>query len=229
MTKQEALIIVDAQRCFMPASEGERLDMDGFGELPVEGGEEVVAPLNELTHVFRGLDRPIMTTQDQHPEETAHFSDNPNYVDTWPKHGRAGTPGGELHPDLLVAQHFSIPEKFIKGDVNATSPDEDTSYTGVLAHNPDTGETLPEALRRHKITSLYIGGLALGDGAEHKLCVDDTAIDFLRLGFEVTVVTDAVEAVLPENRAKCLKNMGDLGIKLATTKQVRAELEEAYA
>ncbi|MEO7904303.1 MAG: hypothetical protein ABIR91_00755, partial [Candidatus Saccharimonadales bacterium] len=92
-------IIVDAQRGFMPATEGERLRMAGFGELGVDGGENIVAPLNRLTVAFGKLGAAIATTQDFHPATTAHFADEPNFVNTWPVHCVAGTPGSQLHPD----------------------------------------------------------------------------------------------------------------------------------
>jgi len=226
---RQALTIIDAEACFMPASEGERLGLEGFGELGVEGGEKIVDPINRLTHTFRKHFLPIQYTLDQHPEETGHFSDQPNFVNTWPKHGRAGTPGGELHPDLLIAQHVSIADRYIKGDVIAAGPEDDTSYTGVLAHNPGTGELLPDALRRHRVATDYVVGLALGDGKENKLCVDSTAVDLFNLGFDVAVITDAVEAVLPENRDKCFQNMAELGIRLMTTQEAIDEVEAAFA
>lgn len=230
MYKHEALGIIDAEHCFFPEKEGYRLGLPGFGELGVEGAEKIIDPINLLTHYFRRYNRYIFDTRDQHPEETAHFAPKgtePNFINTWPPHGRANTPGGELHPDLLIAQHPSIVEDFIKGDVVARTPAEDTSYTGALAHNKD-GLLLPDALRERNINSVTLTGLALGDAAENKLCVDATAVDLLNEGFEVTVVSDAVEAVLPQNRELCLQRMGAMGIKIATTAEVLALLQEAY-
>lgn len=220
MYKHEALGIIDGERCFFPKQEGYRLNLPGFGELGVEGGEKIIDPINLLTHYFRRYNRYIFDTRDQHPEETAHF-------DIWAKHGVANTPGGELHPDLLIAQHPSIVEDFIKGDVVAKTPEEDTSYTGALAHNTE-GLLLPDALRQRNINSVTLTGLALGDGAERKLCVDSTAVDLFNDGFDVTVVSDAVEAVFPEDREVCLQRMGAMGIKIATTAEVLALLQEAY-
>lgn len=225
---KEALVIIDAQRGFMPAQEGERLQEPGFGELPVTNGQLIVPQLNELTHTFRKRMLPVATTQDWHPEETAHFAEDPNYVNTWPAHCVADTGGALLHPELYAAHiNFDLPH-FKKGNVVATSPEDDTSYTGVLAYDLATGETMPQWLERKKVTSVILGGLALGDGKEYPLCVDSTAIDLFNMGFEVTVVTDAVEAVLPENRAKCFANLGELGVRLATTAEVIAEVEAAY-
>lgn len=229
MIKTNSLVVVDAQRGFMPAEEGERLDLPGFGELGVPDGDQVVDPINRLTHTFRGHMLPIATTQDWHPEQTAHFADEPNFVNTWPRHCVANTPGAELHPDLYVSRYgLAIRTQFLKGDVPAATPEDDTSYTGALARNPETGVLLPDWLAQRRVEGAYVVGLALGDGAENKLCVDSTAADLKELGFEVTVVTDATEAVLPENRAKCFENLGKAGIRLVTVDEAIKEVNALY-
>lgn len=220
---RKALIIVDAQRGFMPDYEGDRLGMDGFGELGVGGGEKVISPINQLTQAFRAVDLPIATTQDYHPTETAHFSDQPNFVDTWPVHCVGQTPGAELHPDLLVAHDPELATRFIKGTQACTSPEDDTSYTGVLAYDPKTGMTLPDWLQKNQASSVYVAGLALGDGDKQKLCVDSTAADLHDMGYDVTLVTDAAEAVLPENRIKCFRNLGQRGIRLCDSRELLQE------
>lgn len=222
---REALIIVDAQRGFMPAHEGTRLALPGFGELGVEGGEKIVEKINALTRALGektfGL---IATTQDWHPLHTAHISETPNFVDTWPVHCIANTPGAELHPDLLVTQEPALATRFIKGDQPCATPAEDDSYTGALAYNPETGVRLPDWLREQGAETVYVTGLALGDGNEHPLCVDSTARDLHQEGFNVSLITDAAEAVFPENRAQCFQQMATRGIRLLTTHEALQEI-----
>ncbi len=81
---------IDMERCFMPKAEGKRLRMEGFGELPVPGGEETVMPVNYMLTTASVNEHALFYTVEAHPEDTAHFSETPNYVDSWPKHGRAG-------------------------------------------------------------------------------------------------------------------------------------------
>lgn len=222
--KPDALAIIDTQRGFITATEGERLNVAGFGELPVPNGEAIIEKINQLTEAFtHATGTLIATTQDWHPVETAHIDRvNPNYVDTWPAHCIADTPGAELHPDLLVAQNPEIATRFIKGDIACETPEEDTSYTGALAYNPDTNVLLPDWLREKRANRIYVVGLALGDGAAHPLCVDSTARDLHEQGFEVTLITDAAEAVLPENREVCFRNLAAIGIHLMTTEEALA-------
>ena len=220
----KAFIIVDAQRGFMPAYEGERLGESGFGELGVEGGEKIVNKINQITRVLGKYGIIIGTTQDWHPLNTAHFSEEPNFVNTWPVHCVGGTLGAELHPDLLVAKTPDIATRFIKGDVACTSPEDDTSYTGALAYNQLTNTPLPEWLRQNDRTDIYVSGLALGDGDANKLCVDSTAADLQELGFNVSLITDATEAVMPENRETCFRNLAKASVRLITTEQALLEM-----
>jgi nicotinamidase/pyrazinamidase len=221
----QAVIIVDAERCFYPAIEGERLQQPGFGALGVSGAELVTQKLNQITNTAIKSGLEIVHTLDKHPPKTAHFADEPNYINTWPVHGVDGTDGSLLHPELLIATNTALSTEFIKGDVVAASPQEDTSYTGALAHKRGETQTLPEYLKKRGITAVIIGGLAIGDGKEFPLCVDSTAIDFNKLGFDVMVLTDATEAVLPQNRDICFKNLGAMGIRLTTTAEAIEQLE----
>ncbi len=221
--KTEALIVVDAQRCFMPAEEGERLRVEGFGELPVPHGQEIVPAINRLIEGYVERDIPVLYTRDQHPTNTAHFSNEPNFVNTWPVHGVANTPGGELHPDLLVAQNPNLGHGFDKGTQACLNPEQDDSYTGILARD-ENGELLDDYLNARGITGVAVCGLALGDGAANKLCVDSTAADLAGARFEVTVIDDACEAVVPNMKETCLVNLGRVGIRLANTENILYEI-----
>lgn len=210
---RNALIAVDVQNDFID------------GSLAVGGSEAIIEKLNRLTLALsQNASNLIATTQDWHPGQTAHFADQPNFVNTWPVHCVGGTPGAELRPDLLVARQPDLATRFIKGDVACTSPEDDTSYTGALAYDPITGTTLPEFLRRHNPDTVYVAGLALGDGDQHPLCVDSTARDLHDDGFNIALVTDATETVLPENRELCFRNMARRGIRLLTTDEAVLEI-----
>ena len=84
-----ALIIVDVQPTFC---EG--------GALPVTGGNAVAEAVAAYVEAHRGDYQLIVTTQDWHIDPGAHFSETPDFVDTWPPHGVAGTDEAELHPAL---------------------------------------------------------------------------------------------------------------------------------
>ena len=216
---------IDELKCFYLA-QGVWKHEPGFGELGFAGAEETIEPAN-LVHAAaqrRGMYR--FLTREAHPDpnappylRTAHYApvgEQPNFVNNWPVHGRDGTPGAQSHPDSYTALFPDEYDEFIKGDVVAETPEDDTSYTAWLAHDRFTDETLPDRLRKLGKTNLILVGLALGDGDENMLCMDYSATDFLRGGFNVTVVDDATEAVLPQNRDICLRNLAAAGIRLAS-------------
>src|SRR5437588_8087212 len=96
-----ALIIVDVQNDFC---EG--------GSLAVTGGAAVARAISsyladgaELAWASgRGAGNGgyghVVATKDYHVDPGSHFSSHPDYVDSWPPHCVAGTPGAAFHPDL---------------------------------------------------------------------------------------------------------------------------------
>jgi nicotinamidase/pyrazinamidase len=224
-----AVVSIDELRCFYLA-EGPWERVPGFGELGFAGAEETIDPANMVHAAAQqaGLYRAL--TREAHPdpykppfERTAHFApvgEQPNFVNNWTEHGIDGSDGAKSHPNSYTALFPDEYDEFIKGDVVAATPEDDTSYTGWLAHDRVTGEMLPARLRRLGKQNLILVGVALGDGDENMLCMDYSATDFNRDGFDVTVVTDATEAILPENRDKCLRNLGAKGVRLATAAEI---------
>ncbi|MDB5164275.1 MAG: isochorismatase hydrolase, nicotinamidase/pyrazinamidase [Candidatus Saccharibacteria bacterium] len=219
MNHPTALGIIDAQRGFMPASEGERLDVPGFGELPIMEGEHIVPYLNTLLGAFslRGMD--IFTTQDWHPERTAHFAldgNEPNFMTTWPPHCRANTPGAELHPEIIVPK---LAVAFKKGQEELTDGALDTSYTGLNGVN-ERGQNLEHWLRQRGTRAVLLGGLALD------YCVKATALDLrTKLGLDVTIAVDATESVAQPTGLKAIDELEAAGVHFVTTDEYLRKLE----
>jgi nicotinamidase/pyrazinamidase len=125
-----ALIIVDVQNDFC---EG--------GSLAVEGGAGLAAEISEYVDAHHGQFDHIVATQDWHVDPGPHFSEDPDFVDSWPRHCVAGTRGAELHPDLDTEY---IQAYFRKGQYTAAY----SGFEGLLA--PDdavpTGDRKPGAM-----------------------------------------------------------------------------------
>ena len=125
-----ALIIVDVQPTFC---EG--------GALPVTGGNAVAEAVAAYVDAHRDEYQLIVTTQDWHIDPGAHFSETPDFVDTWPPHGVAGTAEAELHPALA----------HVNADVTIKKGQYEAAYSGFEGTTED-GKTLEEALRDAGIT-----------------------------------------------------------------------------
>lgn len=185
MTKR-ACIVVDVQPTFC---EG--------GELGVEGGNRVAHDIARYLANHRDRYDLVISTQDWHRDPGAHFSDTPDFEETWPAHGMANTPNAELHP-ALSSINFDNAVK--KGMYSA-------AYSGFEGLTDD-GATLKETLLEAGVTHLDIVGIALSH------CVCQTALDAHREGFKTRVLLDLTVPVTPEQGEEAIARMSRAGIEL---------------
>ena len=105
-----ALIVVDVQPDFCPG-----------GPLATSQGDAVAAGIAQHIRNNAGRYDAIVSTQDWHIDPGSHFSDTPDFKDSWPVHCVAETPGAALHPSLdSVAD--SIEARFLKGEYSGRTP-----------------------------------------------------------------------------------------------------------
>ena len=180
-----ALIIVDVQNDFC---EG--------GSLAVPGGAAVAGAISEYLDAHHREFDYVVATQDWHIDPGSHFSDTPDYKDSWPRHCVAGTRGAELHPDLDTEY---VDAYFRKGQFAAAY----SGFEGLLAPEDavPTGERqagglpggdalesdedaigLDDWLQSHDVEDLVVVGIATD------YCVKATALDAVQAGYGVTVV-----------------------------------------
>jgi nicotinamidase/pyrazinamidase len=166
-----ALVVVDLQNDFA----------DPAGSLSVAGGEAVVPIVNGAMWDASEAGALIVATQDWHPESTPHFQKDGGI---WPVHCVAGTWGAELHPALALPADAPRVHKGVNGE---------DGYSGFAMRDPTTGEErateLDALLRERGIQRLVVCGLATD------YCVRATALDAIRLGYEVELLAGGVAAV----------------------------------
>ncbi len=180
----KALIVVDVQNDFC---EG--------GSLAVAGGAAVAERVAELLSGDHGYDH-VVATRDHHIDPGTHFSATPDYVDSWPVHCVAGTPGAELHPALAGTGFDAV---FDKGEYAA-------AYSGF--EGSANGTQLADWLVDRKVTAVDVCGIA----TDH--CVRATALDAVRDGFATTVLLDLTAAVSPERVPDLIVEFTAAGVHL---------------
>lgn len=189
-----ALIVVDVQPTFC---EG--------GELGIDGGNACAERIADFIDTHHGDYDLIVSTQDWHIDPGDHFSDNPDFVDTWPPHGVAGSKNAELHPALdSCCEYIAHTESVKKGHYSA-------AYSGFEGETED-GRSLEDVLREHDIDSVDVVGLALSH------CVCDTSLDARKAGFNVRCLRDLTEPVSKELGEQAEKRMKDAGVVFTTSK-----------
>ncbi|MBM1221777.1 bifunctional nicotinamidase/pyrazinamidase [Ponticoccus sp. SC2-23] len=195
-----ALLVIDVQNDFCPG-----------GALAVPDGDSIVPGINSLM-----ADAPaVILTQDWHPAghssfASAHPGKSPMELTEmpygpqvlWPDHCIQGSPGAAFHSDL----HIDRADLIIRKGFNPAID----SYSAFFENDRTTPTGLEGYLRTRGIETLTLVGLATD------FCVNYSALDAARLGFQVTVRTDLCRAIdFDGSLDAALDGMRNSGITLA--------------
>lgn len=163
------------------------------GALAVAEGDQVIPVLNRLMPRFGT----VVATEDWHPADHCSFVAQGG---EWPPHCVAGTRGAFLH--------LALEREPIDIVIRKATTAEREAYSGF------DGTDLAERLRERGVRRVFVGGLALD------YCVDATARDAARAGFETYVVRDATRAVFPENSAAAEAGWREAGIETVASDDI---------
>jgi nicotinamidase/pyrazinamidase len=198
-----ALVVVDVQNDFCPG-----------GSLGVAGGDEVAAAITQLlaqdvpaTDRFArgiGYDH-VVATQDFHIDPGAHFSDEPDFVDTWPPHCRAGSYGALLHDALDTRRIEAV---FRKGRYAAAYSGFEGTTSRVTEEGGELDTGLADWLRERGVEEVHVVGIA----TDH--CVRATALDAVAAGFRTTVLLGLTAGISPATVEPALAQLRSAGVVL---------------
>lgn len=193
----KALIVIDVQNDFCPG-----------GALAVPEGDEIVGGINGLMGDFDA----VVLTQDWHPAghssfATSHAGKSPyDMVEMpygpqvlWPDHCVQGTNGAVFHNALNADRADLIIRKGYNPAID--------SYSAFFENDQKTPTGLEGYLRTRGLTDLTMVGLATD------FCVNFSAVDAAKLGFQVTVLLDLCRAIdLDGSLQAALDGMRDAGV-----------------
>ena len=197
MTK--ALLVIDVQNDFCPG-----------GALAVPGGDQIVPGINALMSDFPA----VILTQDWHPATHLSFASQHRGKEPmqmtempygpqvlWPDHCVQGTQGAAFHPDLNTNRADLIIRKGYNRGID--------SYSAFFENDRTTPTGLEGYLRTRGITALTMVGLATD------FCVNFSALDAARLGFEVEMRGDLARAIdLDGSLDAALTGMAEAGVTM---------------
>jgi len=188
-----ALIVCDVQNDFC---EG--------GSLAVSGGAEVAFRIGTLLrawHEAEPRDREYtyaIACRDHHVDPGDHFSDNPDYRHSWPRHCVVGTDGEAFHPNLDPQPFDAV---FLKGEREA-------AYSGFEGVEPSSGTRMAAWLRQHDVDTVDICGLTTD------YCVRTTALDARQEGFRTRLLLNYCAGVAPETTERAVRDMSSAGVAI---------------
>lgn len=197
---QTALIVIDVQNDFCPG-----------GALAVAGGDQIVPGINAAMDAVGA----VILTQDWHPADHSSFaSQHPGKAPMevtqmpygpqvlWPDHCVQGTRGAEFHPALQANRADMIIRKGYNRNID--------SYSAFFENDHKTPTGLEGYLRTRGISRLVMVGLATD------FCVNFSALDAVKLGFDVTVRRDLCRGIdLEGSLDAALEGMRQAGVALA--------------
>lgn len=207
----DALIVIDLQNDFMPS-----------GALPVEGGDEIIPPINALAEKFHRLGNPVVATQDWHPPGHLSFASSHGRRPferyeaggigpvLWPDHCVQGSRGADFHPGFEARLAKAVIRKGFRPAVD--------SYSAFLENDRETRTGLSGYLRELGVRRIFLCGLALD------YCVHFSALDGRDLGFEVVIPIDLTRAIdsPPGRLSKALDSMAERGVRFTRSERISA-------
>ena len=189
-----ALFIIDVQNDF---TEG--------GALGVEGGAAVASGITRYLAEHAADYATIFASRDWHDDDNdngGHFATDadPDFVDTWPAHCVAGTPGAEYHAGLDTA---AVTFHVRKGQGKP-------AYS-IFEGTTEAGESVHQLLTERGVTHVDVVGIATD------YCVRASALDALEHGQHVRVLSDLVAGVAVESSAAALAELGHAGAEIVAS------------
>lgn len=208
---KRALIVVDVQNDFV---EG--------GAMGVDGGKAVAAKISKMMEKEYDKYDIAVSTQDWHkPDDDngGHFSANPDFKNTWVEHCIAGSEGAE----------FASPVDSSMFNANFKKGYGTPSYSGfegvielLRLGEHVLGQTLlQEYLDDQEVTIVDIVGIA----TDH--CVLATALDAIKAGYEVNVLSEYTVAV--GDKESALQEMEKAGVNVVRENAQAPEGYDPYA
>ena len=175
----DLLLVIDVQNDFCPG-----------GALAVADGDGVVPVINRLARRFDH----VVLTQDWHPPGHSSFAAShagsapfetiarPYGPQTlWPDHCVQGTAGAAFHPQLMTDKAELVIRKGFRPAID--------SYSAFFENDRITPTGLSGYLRERGLKRIFLVGLATD------YCVNYSALDARRLGFDTVVVGSACRAI----------------------------------
>ena len=195
-----ALIVIDLQNDFCPG-----------GALAVTEGDVIVSGINALMNEFDA----VILTQDWHPAGHSSFASShagkapmeliqmpygPQVL--WPDHCIQGSMGADFHADLGQDSADLIIRKGFNPEID--------SYSAFFENDHTTPTGLAGYLKTRGISHVTMVGLALD------FCVNYSAVDAAKLGFDVTVRRDLCRAIdIGGSLDAAVQGMTEAGVTLA--------------
>lgn len=199
---------VDTQYDFM------RNDEEFRGALTVENARTIEGNLERLTKYAEKNDVQVVNTADWHTPESKEFSENPDFMKTFPPHCLSGTKGAEYVPATKPKDPYTI-------DWRSESFDEsEVKSRRELVLYKDAFDIFSGSPHSDKVVDTINPDRVIVYGVATNVCVNYAVNGLLERGVETYVVADAIKELPNLPLDEVLKSWTSKGAKLVTTDYV---------
>lgn len=195
------------------------------GKLPVGGGdgaEDIEEALELVTAKARKEDIRVVNTADYHNQDSAEFSEDPDFQETFPPHCLAGSEGAGYVP-------ATRPENGMELDWR-----EEADWAEVMDHDGDfilykdafnVFAEEPESPHADELVKTLNPEQAIVYGVATDVCVDYAVEGLLERGVHVYVVEDAVKGIDPEASEQAINRWDGKGAEIGSVEGLDTYLE----
>jgi nicotinamidase/pyrazinamidase len=174
--------------------------LEPSGALYVPGAEAIVPPVAALNQFAASHGIPVISIMDAHAVDDTEFRD-------WPPHCVAGTPGQRKPASTLIEPRVVVPN---------TPGLPDIAGARQILIEKQTLDCFTNVNLR-ALLDRFGAGRYVVYGVVTEICVKFAAFGLLRMGLQVSIVTDAIKELDPSAAAKVLAEFTAAGGVLTTT------------
>lgn len=186
------------------------------GKLYVKGAEDIIPNLERLTRYAQKRGVQVMGSVDYHSESDDEISVNPDYQERFPPHCMKNT-GGQAKIDATKPQRPLWIEYTEYGGeelVKLVKGHKGEIYFRKQRFDVFSNPNVEKVLRMVKPTRIVLYGVTLD------ICDAYAVEGFLKRGYLVHLVIDAVKPIRKEKGEELVKNWVKRGVKLVQTVDV---------
>lgn len=186
------------------------------GKLYVPGAEKMIPNVKRLVDAAR-QQRVLLVS-----DVCQHTPDDPEFA-RFPPHCVRGTPGAQVIPEGLAGKRLIVPN-----ERGFNLPDDLFAYQQIVIEK-QTLDVFDNPLAAEIVTRLPRGAHYFVFGVVTEYCVRLAAKGLLERGRKVSLVSDAIETLRPEDGRHAVDDLCSFGARLASTEQAVASLQSGAA
>ena len=190
------------------------------GKLPISGAEIIEGNLEKLTKFARDKKYQIINTADWHTTNSSEFSDNPDYINTFPAHCIQKTKGAEFVPATKPIDPYIVDWQKKEGELSYCELDK----TQEIVLYKDAFNIFEGNAYAKKVLDTINPDRIIIYGVATDVCVNEALKGLIKTGREIYVPTDAIKEIFPEKLDSLYKLWEWNGIKLTNTEEVLSSL-----